>query len=48
MFGGVCSVMDDILVDNDHDQIIINRISIGREAKIVYIIIYILAWTRSG
>jgi hypothetical protein len=37
-----------MFVDNDHLYSSRNVISIGSDAIMVYIIIYILAWTRSG
>lgn len=42
------SVMVNMFVDSDQEYIKKNIISIGSDAAIVYIIMYILACTRSG
>jgi hypothetical protein len=43
LVNGIDSVIVNILVDRDHMYIIKNISNIGREAAIVYIIMYILA-----
>lgn len=48
LFNGKFSVIVNMCGDNDHEYINRNIRSIGSDAAIVYIIMYILAWTRSG
>lgn len=45
---GIINVLINMFIDKDHVNVRKNIISIGSEAAIVYIIIYILACTRSG
>lgn len=48
LVNGIDSVIVNIFVDRDHIYIMKNISNIGKEAAIVYIIMYMLACTRSG